>query len=85
MLNLKYKVKGGNKMQKVVLQLDELTCPSCLTKIEGALKATEGVESVKVLFNAGKVKMDVKEGVDAEDLAKVVDKLGYKVLKVKVK
>lgn len=41
-------------MKKLTIQLETLTCPSCMQKIENATKALQGVqkESVKVLFNA---------------------------------
>ncbi|WP_461240842.1 heavy-metal-associated domain-containing protein [Paucilactobacillus sp. N302-9] len=73
-------------MKKAILQLGELTCPSCLTKIEHAVAGTNGVDSVKVLFNAGKVKAEFNaDQTSADDLADVVEKLGYKVQNVKVK
>ncbi|WP_225049352.1 MULTISPECIES: heavy-metal-associated domain-containing protein [Lacticaseibacillus] len=72
--------------KKIIMQLDELTCPSCLTKIEGAVKNTKGVGAVKVLFNAGKVKAEFDDSqVSADDLSQVVTKLGYEVQGVKVK
>ena len=47
-------------MKKATIQLETLTCPSCLQKIENATKSLKGVqrESVKVLFNASKVKLE---------------------------
>ena len=41
---------------KIIMQLGTLTCPSCMTKIEKAVANHDGVENVKVLFNASKVK-----------------------------
>lgn len=38
-------------MTKLVYQLDGLTCPSCLQKIEGALSQQAGVKTVKALFS----------------------------------
>ena len=38
-------------MTKLVYQLNGLTCPSCLQKIEGALGQQVGVKTVKALFN----------------------------------
>ncbi|MEH6907592.1 heavy-metal-associated domain-containing protein, partial [Neobacillus drentensis] len=37
-------------MSKAVYQLESLTCPSCIKKIETTLNKTNGVESTKVLF-----------------------------------
>lgn len=75
-------------MQKAVIQLETLACPSCMQKIENAVKGLNGVdqESVKVLFNASKVKLNF----DAEQLAiseveKAIEDLGYEVLSSKVK
>ncbi|MET3574505.1 heavy-metal-associated domain-containing protein [Bhargavaea ullalensis] len=72
-------------MKKAVFQMEALTCPSCIKKIEGALNKTAGVENAKVLFNSGKVKTTFDESaVSAEALAQIVTKLGYPVLSKKV-
>ena len=71
-------------MQKAVLQLETLTCPTCIKKIETALSKVDGVEDVKVLFNASKTKVDFDDTiVTANQLQETVEKLGYEVLKVK--
>ena len=75
-------------MKKATLQLETLTCPSCLQKIEGALKGLNGVDSdkTKVSFNSSKVKVDFDESlVSIEDIESSITKLGYDVLKTKVK
>lgn len=72
--------------KRIIMQLDELTCPSCLTKIESALTKQAGVANVKVLFNAGKVKADFDgETTDPSALEDVVTQLGYPVVRTKVK
>ena len=45
-------------MQKATINLETLSCPSCLQKIENALKGLDGVEkeSVEVLFNSSRVR-----------------------------
>ncbi|NLR09218.1 MULTISPECIES: heavy-metal-associated domain-containing protein [Lactobacillaceae] len=73
-------------MSKVTMKLDALTCPSCMTKIEGALSKKDGVENVKVLFNASKIKAEFDDDkVTAESLADTVTDLGYVVQSSKVK
>lgn len=75
-------------MKKATIQLETLTCPSCVLKIEGATKALDGVdkESVKVLFNSSKVKLDFDEGkLSVEDIEKAITALGYEVKKSQVK
>ena len=44
-------------METIRFQLETLTCPSCIAKIEGALNKQSGVEEAKVLFNSSKVKV----------------------------
>ncbi|KAA9012521.1 heavy-metal-associated domain-containing protein [Niallia endozanthoxylica] len=72
-------------MTKAVFQLEPLTCPSCIKKIESMLTKTAGVESVKVLFNSSKVKTEFDgTRVEAAQLEKTIEKLGYEVLSAKV-
>ena len=73
---------------KATIQVNTLTCPSCALKIEGAVKALDGVEkeSVRVLFNSSKVKLDYDEGkLAVEDIEKAIAALGYEVKKSQVK
>lgn len=72
-------------MTKAVYQLEALTCPSCIKKIEGTLNKTEGVGSAKVLFNSSKVKAEFDDSkIKAEQLKGIIQKLGYQVLSEKV-
>ncbi|WP_071393214.1 heavy-metal-associated domain-containing protein [Bacillus tuaregi] len=72
-------------MTKAVFQLEPLTCPSCIKKIESTLTKTAGVESVKVLFNSSKVKTEFDEAqIAASKLEETIEKLGYEVLSAKV-
>lgn len=73
-------------MQKIVLQLEELVCPTCLQKIETAVGSIDGVTNLKVMFNASKVKADIdpeKTSVDA--VAQAIEAVGFDVLSKKVK
>ena len=75
-------------MKKATLQLEPLACPSCLQKIENAVKGLDGVntDSVKVLFNASKVRVDFdQEAIQLEAIGKAIEDLGYQVLKAKAK
>lgn len=73
-------------MEKIIMQLDTLSCPSCLQKIESAVSKQDGVSETKVLFNASKVKATFDpEVVTPETLTEVVEKLGYDVKGTKVK
>ncbi|WIV12367.1 heavy-metal-associated domain-containing protein [Proteiniborus sp. MB09-C3] len=71
-------------MKNVTLQLEALTCPSCVKKIEVALSNQNGVEEVKVLFNSSKVKVSYDENaLSADAIVKVVSNLGFDVLSKK--
>lgn len=72
-------------MSKAVFQLEPLTCPSCIKKIETTLNKTAGVETAKVLFNSGKVKTEFDESqIEASQIEETIKKLGYPVLSAKV-
>ncbi|KRM19621.1 hypothetical protein FC40_GL001472 [Ligilactobacillus hayakitensis DSM 18933 = JCM 14209] len=59
-----------------------------MQKIEGAIKSVTGVdkESVKVLFNASKAKVNFDASVtNVNEIVKAVQAIGYDVLKVSEK
>ncbi|WP_028274823.1 heavy-metal-associated domain-containing protein [Atopococcus tabaci] len=75
-------------MNKAILQLETLSCPSCMQKIESAVKGLNGIDkdSVKVMFNSSKVRTDFDaEVLDIEDIKEAIEDVGYSVLKTKVK
>ncbi|HFI0518185.1 TPA: heavy-metal-associated domain-containing protein [Streptococcus suis] len=75
-------------MQKATIQLETLTCPSCMQKIENGVKSLDGVskESLKVLFNSSKVRVEFDDDkVSIKDIENTIDKLGYEVIKSQVK
>ena len=64
-------------MKKAVIQLETLACPSCMQKIENAVKGLTGVDqsSVKVLFNASKVRLDFNSAlIELADIEKAIEK-----------
>ncbi|HHX06804.1 MAG TPA: heavy-metal-associated domain-containing protein [Erysipelothrix sp.] len=75
-------------MKQATIQLETLTCPSCLQKIEKAVNRLDGVDSdtLKVLFNSSKVKFDFdEEKIKIEQVEQAIDQLGYQVLKTRVR
>ena len=72
-------------MSKAVFQLETLTCPSCIKKIETTLNKTAGVDKVTVLFNSSKVKTKFDESqIQANQVEEIIKNLGYQVLSAKV-
>lgn len=75
-------------MQKANIQLETLTCPSCLQKIEGAVKELKGIDkdSLKVMFNASRVKVEFNDSeISIEEIEKAITDMGYEVKKSRVK
>ncbi len=75
-------------MKKATIQLETLTCPSCIQKIEGTLKNLKGIDkdSVNVRFNASKTIVNFdEEKTSLEQIEKAITRMGYPVLSSKVK
>jgi len=67
-----------NSITKTILRSDELSCPSCVPKIEKALRNLPGVEKAEVRFNTGKIEVEHdsdRSSVDA--LVEAVRGTGY--------
>lgn len=63
---------------KTILRSQELSCPSCITKIEKALTGTEGVTFARVHFNSGRIEVEHDtQKVDAQKLVNIIRSLGY--------
>ena len=65
-------------MKKTILRSQELTCPSCVAKIEKALKSVPGVAGAKVFFNSGRIEVqhDPAQAAD-EKLVNAIRSAGY--------
>ncbi|MCK9217817.1 MAG: cation transporter [Firmicutes bacterium] len=75
-------------MKSATIQLETLVCPSCSQKIEGLLKGFDGIvkDTASVSFNNSKVKFEFdEEKLSVEDVEKAINKLGFDVIKSKVK
>ena len=75
-------------MKSATIQLETLTCPSCIQKIEGALKGLDGIkkDTAKISFSSSRVRLDFDEDkLSIEEIESAISKLGYDVLKSKVK
>ena len=63
---------------KTIMRSQEFSCPSCVAKIEKALKAVDGVQEAKVHFNTGRIEVEHDlEKVDGSKLVDVVQSVGY--------
>lgn len=60
------------------LRSQELSCPSCVSKIETMLTGTEGVRDATVHFNTGRIEVEHDANAVTEtDLVEVVQQAGY--------
>ena len=74
-------------MKTANIQLETLTCPSCMLKVEGAVKNLDGIDkdSFKVLFNSSKVKVNFDEDkIGIEQIEEAITNIGYEVIKSSV-
>lgn len=63
---------------KTLLRSQDLSCPSCVAKIEKALQDIEGVTTAKVHFNTGRIEIEHDPAVaPTAELVKTVRETGY--------
>ncbi|WP_313756920.1 heavy-metal-associated domain-containing protein [Tissierella sp.] len=68
-------------MTTKIYQLETLTCPNCVAKIEGMMKKTKGISEGEVLFNTSRVKVNFDENIlSSEEIVAKIEKLGFDVL-----
>ncbi|MCD6726010.1 MAG: cation transporter [Solirubrobacteraceae bacterium] len=66
-------------LKKTILQSDELTCPTCVAKIEKRLDALPGVGSAAVKFATGRIEVaHDPERVSVDELIAGVAAAGYR-------
>lgn len=72
-------------MKTVTFQVDGLTCPSCAQHIEKVLSGQKGVQEIKVLYNAQKVKVSFDELIgNSSEFEEILNKMGYDVKSQKI-
>ena len=65
------------RLSETVLEVEEMTCASCVGRVERALKAVPGVVSADVNLATGRAVIRHGNGPDAAALAAAVAKAGY--------
>jgi copper chaperone CopZ len=71
-------IEERSHRMKTVLRSEQLTCPSCVKKIEKALTSRDGVEKATVHFTTGRIEVEHDpERASREDLVKTVRDVGY--------
>lgn len=68
-------------MSCTIFQLETVSCPSCINKIEGMLRKTPGIQQAEVRFNTSRVKVEFDgDIVSSSEIGAKIEKLGYRVL-----
>jgi copper chaperone len=69
---------------KKMYQLETVTCPSCVVRIEGMLSKTKGIEQSDVRFNTSRVSVVFDdEIISSQEIIAKIQQLGYQVLSEK--
>ena len=70
-------------MNHTTLQLEKLTCPSCMQKIIDTVNEMKGVENTKILFDRSKARVFFDEALISErEIMQEIIELGYDVTKI---
>lgn len=68
-------------MRTTNLYSNDLSCPSCIAKIEGRLTRLPGVEAAKVHFTTGRIEVRHNpEQVEIDQLLTAVNDAGYQAV-----
>lgn len=65
-------------MEKLILQLGNVSCPVCADQVGTMLKKMKGVEDAKVFFSTSKAKLTYNpQEISAGEMIKAIERLGY--------
>ena len=68
-------------MKYAEFQLEPLSCPSCIIKIERTLEKKTGVDEARVFLDSNKVNVKYNDVLVSEaELQQTIEKLGYPVV-----
>ena len=71
-------------MTNITLQLEKLTCPSCMQKITNTVNDLVGVDQTKILFDASKARVIYDETeISTEEIIQKIEDIGYTAEKIK--
>jgi len=70
-------------MNQVTLQLEKLTCPSCMQKITDTINDLKGVDKTKILFNSSKARVFFSEdSISDQEIIEKIQEIGYDAEKI---
>jgi len=70
-------------MTTITLQLEKLTCPSCMQKITDSVNELTGIEKIKILFDRGKARVVFEDNkISEEKILHKIEEIGYSAKKI---
>lgn len=80
------KVEVKKNTEKIIINISGMSCASCVSAIENALRSFKGVISANVNFASEKATVEYDpETIDVPAIEKVIEATGYTVIKEKAK
>ncbi len=70
-------------LKKCEFYVDGMHCAACELLIEDELSQVKGIQNIKANLSEGKVYMDAEREVKAEELSRLVEEFGYKIVQNK--
>lgn len=68
-------------MQEIIIKVNGMMCGGCENRVKNALSLVEGIQTVEADYNDGIVKINAKDTFQVEELKKIIDNLGFEVVK----
>lgn len=70
-------------MTTITLQLEKLTCPSCMQKITDNVNELTGIETIKILFDRSKARVVFEDNkISEEEILHKIEEIGYSAKKI---
>ena len=70
-------------MMTITLQLEKLTCPSCMQKIIDNVNELTGIETIKILFDRSKARVVFENNkISEEEILHKIEEVGYSAKKI---
>jgi copper chaperone CopZ len=70
-------------MTTITLQLEKLTCPSCMQKITDSVNELTGIEKIKILFDRSKARVVFEDNkISEEEILHKIEEVGYSAKKI---
>ena len=69
-------------MTTITLQLEKLTCPSCMQKIIDNVNELTGIETIKILFDRSKARVVFEDNKISEEILHKIEEIGYSAKKI---